>query len=268
MDITLAIIVVAVLGVVGAIILVLAAKFFEVYEDPRIGEVTGALPGANCGGCGFAGCSDYAKAIVEKGAPVNKCPVGGEKSAAAIAEVMGVEVGASVKMHAVVACQGTTANCKPVFDYHGIKTCAAAAGFYGGPNACKYGCLGFGDCAVVCPFGAIQVIDGVSVVNEEKCTGCGQCASACPKGIISLVPAGKKATVMCMNKDKGPIAMKACTTSCIGCMKCVKVCEFGAVKVENFVATIDPESAPAAASAPRAAPRSASCWISNFSAQP
>lgn len=241
MDITLAIIVVSVIGVVGAVILVVAAKFFEVQEDERIGLVNGELPGANCGACGYAGCSDYAKAIVENGDPVNKCVVGGEKVAKAVAAVMGVEVGASVKQHAVVLCQGSTANCKPSFEYQGIKSCAAAAGFYGGPNACKYGCIGFGDCVKACQFDAIKVVDGVSVVDEEKCTGCGACAEACPKQIIKVLPEGKTARVLCQNKDKGPVAMKACTTSCIGCMKCVKVCQHDAVKVENFLSSIDPE---------------------------
>lgn len=241
MDITLAIIVVTLIGIVGAVILVVAAKFFAVEEDERIGQVAAVLPAANCGACGYAGCSDYAKAVVEEGAPVNKCVPGGEKAAKAVAEVMGVEAGASVKQHAVVMCQGSKDNCKTSFDYHGIETCAAAAGFYGGPNACKYGCIGFGDCVAACKFDAIHVVNGVSVVDEEKCTGCGACAEACPKHVISVLKEGKHAEVLCQNKDKGAVAMKACATSCIGCMKCLKTCQHEAIKVENFLSVIDPE---------------------------
>lgn len=240
MDITLAIIVVTVIGIVGAIILVVAAKFFEVEEDERIGLVAAELPGANCGACGYAGCSDYAKAVVEKGDPVNKCVVGGEKASAAVAAVMGVEAGATVKKHAVVLCQGNNENCHTSFDYQGVKSCAAAAGFYGGPSACKYGCMGFGDCVEACQFGAIHVEDGLSIVDESKCTGCGACAEACPKHIISIVDAGKKAEVLCQNKEKGAVAMKQCATSCIGCMKCQKTCQHEAITIENFLSTIDP----------------------------
>lgn len=240
MSITLAIAVVTVIGIVGAVILVAAAKFFAVEEDERIGLVAAELPAANCGACGYAGCSDYAKAVVEEGAPVNKCIPGGQKTADAVAAVMGVEAGSSVKKHAVVMCQGNADNCKQSFEYQGIKSCAAAAGFYGGPNACKYGCIGFGDCVAVCKFDAIKVENGLCVVDEEKCTGCGACAEVCPKGIIDVLDAGKKAEVLCHNKDKGAVAMKVCTVSCIGCMKCQKTCQHEAITVENFLAKIDP----------------------------
>ncbi|MEG1932249.1 MAG: RnfABCDGE type electron transport complex subunit B, partial [Pygmaiobacter sp.] len=158
MSITLAIIIVTVIGLIGAAILVVAAKFMTVEEDERIGIVAAALPAANCGACGYAGCSDYAKAIVEDGAPVNRCVPGGQKAADAVAAVMGVEAASSTPMRATVMCQGSQENCKTKFEYHGIQSCAAAAGFYGGPSACQYGCLGYGDCVAACKFDAIKIV--------------------------------------------------------------------------------------------------------------
>ena len=146
MNIALAIAIVTVAGLLGSVILVLAAKFMAVEEDPRIGEVTSCLPGANCGACGYAGCADYAKAIVEGGAPVNKCVPGGAKAAADVAAVMGVEAGATAAVRATVRCQGKPGVCTQIFDYHGVSSCTAAAALYGGPKACAYGCLGLGDC--------------------------------------------------------------------------------------------------------------------------
>ena len=159
MNIALAIAIVTVAGLLGSVILVLAAKFMAVEEDPRIGEVTSCLPGANCGACGYAGCADYAKAIVEGGAPVNKCVPGGAKAAADVAAVMGVEAGATAAVRATVRCQGKPGVCTQIFDYHGVSSCAAAAALYGGPKACAYGCLGLGDCVKACKFDAIHVVD-------------------------------------------------------------------------------------------------------------
>lgn len=241
MSIALAIAVVTIIGIAGAAILVVAAKFMAVEEDERIGLVTAELPAANCGACGYAGCADYAKAVVEDGAPVNKCVPGGQKAADAVAAVMGVEAGSSTPHHAVVMCQGTNDNCKTKFEYHGMPTCSAAAGYYGGPSACQYGCLGYGDCVTVCKFDAIKVVNGLSIVDPEKCTGCGACAEVCPKNIISVLPVGKMAEVRCQNKDKGAQAMKVCAVSCIGCTKCVKTCQHEAISFENNLATIIPE---------------------------
>ena len=168
MSIGIAIVLVTVVGLLGAIILVLAAKFMSVYEDPRVGEVTECLPGANCGGCGFAGCADYAKAVVEGKAPVNKCAVGGAACAAAIGKVMGVEAGSSDPVHAVVNCQGQTDVCKPKYEYQGIQSCSAAAALFGGPKACSFACLGLGDCVKACKFGAISVVDGKAKVDVSK----------------------------------------------------------------------------------------------------
>lgn len=241
MSIGIAIILVTVIGLVGAVILVLAAKFMSVYEDPRVGQVNECLPGANCGGCGFAGCGDYAKAIVENGAPVNKCAVGGADCAAAIAAVMGVEAGSSEKVAAVVGCKGANGVCKQKFEYQGIATCAAAKAVQGGPNACSFGCLGLGDCTRACNFDAIHVVNGLAEVSAADCVGCGACADVCPQKIIQLNSAKvtKKPVVLCHNHEKGAAVMKECTAGCIGCGLCQKNCPEGAIKVENFLAVID-----------------------------
>lgn len=239
MSIAIAIILVTVVGLVGAVILVLAAKFMSVYEDPRIGQVTECLPGANCGGCGYAGCADYAKAVVENGAPVNKCAVGGADCAAAIAGLMGVEAGASVPVRAIVGCQGAEGVCKIKYDYQGITSCAAAKALHGGPKFCPYGCLGFGDCVKACKFGAIHVENGVAKVDQAKCTGCGACKDTCPQKVIWMHNAPDKPVVMCANHEKGAITNKECNLGCIGCMRCEKNCPEGAIKVNNSVARID-----------------------------
>ena len=145
-SIAFAVIVLVVLGLAGGIILVLASKFMAVYEDPRIAQITECLAGANCGGCGYAGCADYAKAIVENGAPTNKCAPGGAKATEAVNAIMGTESASGPALHAVVNCNGGNGNCGTRFEYHGIPTCAAAAAIAGGPSACAFGCLGYGDC--------------------------------------------------------------------------------------------------------------------------
>ena len=185
MNIASAVILCTIVGAVGAIILVAAAKFMAVEEDPRIEEVASCLAGANCGGCGYAGCADYAKAVVMDGVPCDKCAPGGPKAAAAIAKIMGGEASA-VEKKAVVQCQGSSEHCKPAYDYKGIQTCAAAATLYGGPKTCSFACIGLGDCTKVCKFDAIHIVDGVAKVDKDKCTGCGACANICPKKAIMI----------------------------------------------------------------------------------
>ena len=237
--IVFAIVVVVVLGLAGGVILVLASKFMAVYEDPRIAQVTECLAGANCGGCGYAGCADYAKAVVLDGVPCDKCAPGGPKAAAAIAKIMGGEASA-VEKKAVVQCQGSSEHCKPAYDYKGIQTCAAAAALYGGPKTCSFACIGLGDCTKVCKFDAIHIVDGVAKVDKDKCTGCGACANICPKQVIMIDAAGpRKPVVMCSNKDKGAVANKLCTTSCIACGMCERTCKFDAIHVVDGVARID-----------------------------
>lgn len=239
--IVLAIIIVTIVGLLGAAILVAAAKFMAVYEDPRVGEVTAVLAGANCGGCGYAGCSDYAKAVVEGNAPIDKCAPGGAACMEAISKIMGVGASSGVPKRAMVACSGTSDKCKLKFDYQGIETCAAAASVSGGPNACSFGCIGKGDCVASCKFDAIHVVNGVAVVDRQKCTGCSACTVVCPKHIIFMKPLETKPVVECSNREKGPVVMKECTAGCIGCMLCQKNCPEGAITVKDFVASIDYE---------------------------
>ena len=233
---------VLVLGIMGAVfgaVLAIASKVFAVKTDERLPKLIEALPGANCGGCGYAGCADYAKAVVMDGVPCDKCAPGGPKAAAAIAKIMGGEASA-VEKKAVVQCQGNTEHCKPSYDYKGIQTCAAAAALYGGPKTCSFACIGLGDCTKVCKFDAIHIVDGVAKVDKDKCTGCGACANICPKQVIMIDAAGpRKPVVMCSNKDKGAVANKLCTTSCIACGMCERTCKFDAIHVVDGVARID-----------------------------
>ena len=239
MGITSAVLIISGIGIIAAVVLVLAAKFMHVEEDERIGKVVECLPGANCGACGYAGCADYAKAIVEKDAPLNLCIPGGADAAAGAAKVMGKAAGATVSMKAVVACQGFECTTNKKYEYQGVSTCAAAAKMFAGPSACAFGCVGFGDCVAACKFDALQIVNGVALVNMEKCTGCGACAKACPKSIIHMIPDDVNPVVLCQNTDKGAQTRKVCSTGCIGCMKCTKVCPTNAISVSNNLATID-----------------------------
>lgn len=239
------IVAITVLGVVLAGVLYLIANKFKVEEDPRIDEVEKVMPGANCGGCGFAGCRAFAQACVE--APNldnNFCPVGGNEVMKKVAAVLGMEVKEKAPMVAVVRCNGTCANRPVVNEYDGRQSCKVKAALYSGDTGCPYGCLGCGDCVEACQFGAISMDPetGLPVVDEEKCTACGACVKACPKHIIELRnkgPKGRRVFVSCVNKDKGGVARKACSAACIGCGKCAKVCPFGAITVENNLAYID-----------------------------
>ena len=233
------------LGVVLAVVLYLVAKKFKVEEDPRIDEVEKVLPGANCGGCGHAGCRAFAQSCVE--APNldnNFCPVGGNDVMQKVASVLGLEVAAKEPMVAVVRCNGTCEMRPRTNEYGGYNSCRVKAALYSGDTGCAFGCLGCGDCVAACQFGAISMdpATGLPVVDEEKCTACGACVKACPKSIIELRNKGRRnmrVFVSCVNKDKGAVARKACSAACIGCGKCAKVCPFDAITVENNLAYID-----------------------------
>lgn len=242
MNITIgfAALVLAAIGLFGAVILVLAAHFMNVPEDERISKVLACMPGANCGACGYAGCADYAKAIVA-GAPVNKCVPGGAASADAAAAVMGVSSGEMIQRKAVVACSGSYAHTQHKYIYEGIPTCAACAVLYSGHAACQYGCLGFGDCAKACSFGAISVVEGLARIDREKCTGCGACERVCPKHIIHVLTASEQPIVLCTSCDRGAAVRKVCSAGCIGCMKCEKSCPADAIHVTENLARVDYE---------------------------
>lgn len=233
------------LGVVLAIVLYLVARKFKVEEDPRIDEVEAVMPGANCGGCGFAGCRAFAQSCVERGnLDEIFCPVGGNETMKKVAAVLGIEATAKAPMVAVVRCNGTCEHRPKVNEYDGIKSCRVEASLYKGETGCPYGCLGCGDCVTACSFGALSMdpATGLPVVDEDKCTSCGACVKACPKSIIELRnkgPRGMKVFVSCVNKDKGGVARKACEAACIGCGKCTKVCPHDAITVTDNLAYID-----------------------------
>ena len=239
--ILIAVISLGAIALVLAAILYVASKKFAVYEDPRIAQVGEVLPQANCGGCGYPGCSGFADACVKAGSLDGKfCPVGGQPVMAQIADILGLAAGEAEPMVAVVRCNGTCANRPRTNQYDGAKSCAIAASLYGGETGCSYGCLGCGDCVAACQFGALSIKDGIASVDPEKCVACGKCVETCPNGVISLQPYDTKYQVNCNSKDKGKDVMSVCKAGCIGCGLCVRQCEFGAVTLENNLATIDP----------------------------
>ncbi len=227
------------LGLLMGALLALASKLFAVKKDEKAEAIKECLPGANCGGCGYSGCDAYAAAVSAGDAPVNKCSVGGAEAASKIAQIMGVDAGAQVRMRAQVMCSGTGEYAKKKYIYEGIDDCVAASKIGGGDKMCKNGCIGLGTCVRACPFDAIVVEDGVAAVDYSKCKGCGICVSACPKGIIKLIPFDAKHWVGCMSVDDGKNTRKVCDVGCISCKLCQKNCPAGAINVDNFMASID-----------------------------
>ena len=228
------------LGIVIGLLLGVAGEKFKVEVDEKEVAVRELLPGNNCGGCGFAGCDALAKAIAEGAASVNACPVGGEPVANAIAEVMGVESGASEKMVAFVKCAGTCDKAVSQYNYFGISDCNKAFVVPGhGDKKCSYGCMGLGSCVKACPFDAIHIVNGVAFVDKDACKACGKCVAACPNHLIELVPYSAEYKVSCSSNDKGKAVKDACAAGCIGCSLCAKNCPAGAIKVENNLAKVD-----------------------------
>ena len=292
MTIVYAIAVLGVLAIVFGLILAVAAKVFEVEVDPRLPEIQACLAGANCGGCGYPGCGGCAEAILAGKAPVTACAPAGPENAAKIAAIMGMEAPSGDKMVAHVLCNGGC-NAKDNFEYRGVKDCLAATKVCGGDaKACRYGCFGFGSCVAACKFDAIHVENGVAVVdkekctncgacraacphhlivevpykqkvfvncsNKDKCTGCGACANICPKKVIMIDAGGpRKPVVMCSNQDKGAVANKLCTTSCIACGMCERTCKFDAIHVVDNVAVIDYSKCKNCTMCAKACPRNA-----------
>lgn len=229
----------AAMGLFFGVALAIASRVFAVKQDERIPKVLECLPGANCGGCGYSGCAALAEAIVAGDAKPTACSVGSAATAKAIGAVMGVEVGEAVRMRAQVMCSGTAELAMKKYVYTGARDCIAAARLGGGDKLCPNGCIGLGTCVSRCPFEAISVVDGVAVVDYRKCAGCGVCVSACPKHLIELIPFDSRHWVGCKSVDKGAVTRKYCDVGCISCKMCEKACESGAIKVTDFVASID-----------------------------
>ena len=242
MEILLAVGIVALIGLIAGLGLSAASAALAVPTDEREESLRAALPGANCGACGFSGCDGYAAALAAGEADPNRCAPGGQDTAAALAELLGVEAGPMKIKAAMVLCGGSREHVSQKFDYQGPPSCAAAAMFFAGTTSCPFGCLGFGDCADACEYDAIEIIDELARVNPLKCTACGRCVKACPKGLLSLLPADLEQVVRCSNKDRGAVTRKQCDVGCIGCMKCTKVCPTDAIHVEENLARIDPDT--------------------------
>ena len=233
-----------VLGIAFGAGLAIASKRFHIDTDPRIEEVYEALPHIDCGACGYPGCSGYAEAVVTKGAPVDLCIPGGAETTEAVGQIMGVVVaGGREQRRAVVHCQGGWDEAAREADYSGIADCRAALLIQGGPKACKFGCIGLGTCAAVCPFDAIIMSpNGLPIISEDKCGGCGVCVKACPVGILSILPSRHRVYLACSNPAARGKAMKAmCATGCIKCRLCVKATESGAVTWGGDLPAIDHE---------------------------
>ena len=249
MEIIIAIAILGGLGLIFGLVLAAASKIFYVETDPRLEQLNECLPGANCGGCGYAGCAGYAEAVLQGKAPIGKCASGGNDAARAMAAIMGVEAQAVTRKVALVRCSGEkhydkdgnlTSGARVKAEYEGFKDCLAASKVGGyGPLSCKFGCLGFGTCVKACKYGAMSVKDGVAHVDEDLCVGCMACAEACPRHLIVPVEPDRNVVIACASLAKGAVTTRGCTTGCIGCGLCRKVCPKDAITIERNLASID-----------------------------
>ncbi|MFV0239491.1 MAG: RnfABCDGE type electron transport complex subunit B [Lacrimispora sphenoides] len=227
-------------GILIGLLLGFAGEKLKVEVDQLEIDIREALPGNNCGGCGFPGCDGLAKAIAEGNAKNNACPVGGSALAERLAEIMGSEVGEIVRKTAFVKCGGTCDVTKDTYKYSGVQDCTVMPFVpNGGAKTCTYGCMGYGSCVKACQFDAIHIVNGIALVDREACVACGKCVEICPRHLIDLIPYESHVTVNCASKDKGKDVKAACSVGCIGCGICVKQCEFDAIHVENNIAYID-----------------------------
>lgn len=239
MEILISFIVMLLVALTAGILLLIFSYFFAVEKNPLENKIRECLPGINCGACGYKGCDDYAAVLVENKAKPNLCIPGSKKVADQLCDILGVASEEVADVVAFVRCNGHSGVTSAIAQYEGVKTCRAASMLYGGTNSCRFGCLGLGDCASVCPSDAICLQDGIARVDTSRCIGCGLCKQACPKQIISMLPQDASVAVMCSNKQKGADALKACKNACIGCKKCEKACPNGAIIVTDNLADID-----------------------------
>lgn len=241
-EIVIAALVLGGLGLLFGIGLTIVNKLFHVPVDQKLIDLREAMPGANCGGCGYPGCNACADAIFEGAAPIDICPVGGAPLVTKVAEIMGVEEKSNpIKLTARVRCQGSCDRCGNRFEYSDIQDCRAAQLVSGGFKDCEYGCLGLGSCVNACKFDAIYINPDTMLpeVDENKCTACGQCVLACPKKLIKLQPVNLPVRVLCVNLNKGKAVRSACNIGCIGCSACFRTCKNGAIKMLNNLPIID-----------------------------
>lgn len=230
------------IGLLSGFILTIASKFMHVEEDASIAEITEILPGTNCGGCGYAGCADYAAAMAaDKEVPTNLCPPGGETVAKALSEYLGVEFAGAQAKVAIVKCSGTREKTGYAMDYQGYQNCSANKLFYRGRGSCAMACLGFGDCVKACDYGAIYIENGIAVVNRDRCIGCGACAKVCPNNLIEIVPDKMRVVSGCSSIDTAEYTESICSIGCIVCNKCVEACKFDAIHIIDNHAVIDYE---------------------------
>jgi len=241
--IIIAILTLGTIALVFGTILAIADVKLRVYEDPKVIAINDILPQANCGACGFPGCKGYAEAVVKGDTPITKCAPGGQDVIDEIAQILGVEAGEALKMVARVHCRGTEEASARRGLYMGIKTCKGASLIGGGDKHCTWGCLGYGDCEVACPFDAITMADnGLPVVSEELCTGCGVCVEICPRNILELHPIKEDVLVFCRSHDGPKLSRSLCKNACIACWQCVRKSPQGAMEMDNNLAkVIEPE---------------------------
>ena len=254
-EILIPVLLVAGIGLVAGLGLAVASIVMAVPKDEKAEEILAVLPGANCGACGFSGCSGYAAALAKGEAKPGLCAPGGADVAAEVSKILGVEGAAVERQVAVVHCMGSYDYTSDKMEYQGIRSCAAAALLAGGVTSCRFGCMGMGDCASACQYGAIEVCNGVARIDPERCKGCSMCIKACPKQLISFVPYKPQAVVRCSSCDKGAETMKVCKIGCIGCKKCERICESDAIHVVDFHAVVDPEKCTACGKCGEACPR-------------
>ncbi|MGI6360819.1 MAG: RnfABCDGE type electron transport complex subunit B [Bacillota bacterium] len=235
------ILVMAVIGTIAGIILTIAHKAMAVEINPLTEDLLAALPGVNCGACGFAGCYEYAVALTDDhDINTNLCPPGGDQTAKALAEILGVDFQASSKNFAIVRCGGSLFESSLKMDYRGIPTCKANKRFYRGRFICPQSCLGYGDCQRTCPYNAIHVENGLAKIDRDLCIGCGLCQNACPNNLIDIIPGNARTYVACMTELSDAKTKRACKVGCISCNLCIKACKFDAISINNWThAVID-----------------------------
>ncbi len=231
----------AALSGVLAVVLVVAAKKFAVVENPLIKEVEEVLPQYNCGGCGFPGCSGFARFMVETRDPDRTCPPGGQATKNRIAQILGMESKGTTPTVAHIFCKGTDSKALNEGAFYGIQDCTAADLVTAATKVCPYGCMGLGSCVTACTFDAIRIVDGVAEVIEEKCVACGACVKACPRNLIAMIPQGARVYCECRSKDRGAPVKKYCQVGCITCQLCVKACPTKAISLKDELIIIDQE---------------------------